>query len=360
MPTTKKTVSKKKTATKRKVAKSAPEVKAAYDEVMRHLMMLHNPFSAATSTPKIPDGKAHKSTGFSSQSVSEITADLGQELHVLIYPGFNTMAVFDDCQNATLARTFFIPPFTDSNGVNFSALDLGTASPGNSTLNLRQALLGEYSHWRGVSYGAQLKLLNAVENDDGWWEAIRVTPGLDAADYALTTANNSVNTGSEFATLCPRYMLFNGLKVREIANESTYRTGLLRDLEKVQFELHGKTNQHEFIDMVDTIALPGGSFDNMSDVTKEAGFADGPPEPREAVRTYTDQQFDMIYIRIHPRATEPATKLHCNLVMNQEIIFDNRRRDSRYHTATPSVSSDGMHRHLVARRSKTASANYRN
>jgi hypothetical protein len=76
----------------------------------------------------------------------------------------------------------------------------------------------------------------------------------------------------------------------------------------------------------------------------ECGFnpASNPAETHDMIKEQIDFNFDMIYIRCHVRARPTAspgtpTRLHYNVVSNQEIVYDTNDKLARYHLKTKDI-----------------------
>ena len=322
---------------------------SAANEVKQQLHMMHNPFSSATSQPKIPDGKATKSLGFAQQSVEEFSGT--GEVELLIFPGLNACTIIKGLDSPTPIgnRTFYIPRFQGANVANWDdAVDSSTP------FNVAQ--LDNYAYWRHVSVGVQMKLLNPVDEDDGWWEAIRLTAELDNNEWMLTTVDNStdrLNAG----VMAPVNQLFVGVNNNQIANEPSYSTGLLRDLNRVQFELHTIRDQSEFIHMPDDLRLAANALAGV-DVTTDfqATFESGHENVRDLIEKFSDTNLDMLYIKLHCNTTN-GSRFHLNQVMNTEVIFDPSERESRFQTRSHNIGTGAASIHQNARRADGNAAN---
>lgn len=348
----KKKVSKKRNSRRRssmrKVVKPKTRRKATTTrstQSSRQLAVYLDPFSTKTLQPKIPDGKVHKSLGLSNQSSGEAIASNDQAgfgtqtprdgiLHILMYSGQNTGAVmFNDVRgqrtdagdiydNQTPAVSFM--DYEGSPEITFS-----TVTPGGGEL----IFANSYASWRTVSQGLKLGLLNPAETDDGWWECIRVNEAVDTDEYTVQARDNG--TSSAIGTVSPRF-LFADLVGRNLANESTYRTGLLRDIHNQKFDLMPTYKDHDFaqqmdvFDVTDEDVLLASTF-GAPEAGRYITFSDGKDNVRQLINMFVDPSFDMMYIRIHGRAgdSEP-TRIHYNLVSNQEVTFSSGTRESRF------------------------------
>jgi len=349
------TRSTKKRATKSKTKRRAAPAKAVTQEE-RQLAVYHNPFSRATKQPKIPDGKMTESLGFQTQAVGELSARntnspaavLGDgTMHILLFGGQNCgMAVFGD-----LAGSY---PNLDPGGTEFSnqsnrirAVEFITSNRiiANAVNNAGGTLQfsDQYALWRLVSQGCRLSLLNPAEEDDGWWEAVRITEPLNLDDWALLSTNNRNDKG--FMTVAPREFLQQRLPIKELSNQNSYSTGLLRDLKNHVFALHPVKDLHDFRDQESNMTMNDVDID--LETIGAAGLALGlEGSVHDAIRLYDqwiDGSMDMIYIRIHGRVAGNPTRLHYNIVSNQEVVYGIDSRDSRYHTTCGRVGNIGDH-----------------
>lgn len=308
--------------------------KSAVSEVQKQLMVFHDPFNRATKQPKIPDGKINESLGFSTQSVCQITNSTGNNtLHILMYAGQNSGLIAKNAAEGGLGRGYYIPGFVSSGGPDWSAV---TSAVGG-LITQRD----EYANWRVVSQGLQIKLMNALEEDDGWWEAVRYSDCLDVKKMQLTTVDNSTSTAND-GTIAPVGDLFaTGITTQSLVNEPSYATGLLRDLNKVQFNLHGRKDHHDFQSQMCKLETGNMAFVDTS-ASRTAEFNDGDIDAERIVNQFIDDGYDMIYIRLHCRSntgTSPylGSRFHVNCVSNQEINFDSSQRESRYQTQSLNV-----------------------
>lgn len=321
------------------------------NEIKNQLHVLHDPFSDKTSQPKIPDGKANESLGFATQTVQEVGNAQGEDtMHIILFTGQNSGVIIDNTAQAGLgARTYYIPTFFGSNGLDW--LDLTEAIDANNVRGL-----DNYALWRVVSTGLQLKLLNPVDQDDGWWESVRVTPELSNVDWYLTTGNNSNQTGGNNGTIAPVGLIKSLLANQTLANEQSYSTGLLRDLHRVQFECHGQKDYHDFIHQRNEVRLAAAAQSAVDQTTDfEAQFTQGHADATDVIQQFVDTSYDMVYIRLHCRSntgTEPTlgSRFHLNCISNQEVVFDHEERESRFHTKTHTVGSGAASIHMQARR----------
>jgi hypothetical protein len=327
-----------------------------YGKVHEQLEMFHNPFSRATTQPKIPDGKTVESLGFHTEAVGEVVNSEDQPImHMLMYAGQKSALIIDKVGGLS-TRTYTIPDFQASGGINWTTLLVDPPI---------QAAIGQiepYANWRTVSAGLRLALLNPSEENDGWWEAVRVTEPLDASDWYYTTTGVS-NVPANNGTIAP-LDLIDQFASKEIVNERSYVTGLLRELEDYQFELHGVKDHHDFTTGKEQIHISPESRYAADIPNKEVRMQNGFQESFDVIESNVDQGYDMIYIRFHCRKNDGSagdqalqgSRIHYNLVSNQEIVYGIDRKESRFQTQTGNVGVDASSKHASLRRMRGSAA----
>jgi len=344
--------------TTRKVVKSA-----APEE--RQLAVFHNPFSRATKQPKIPDGKITESLGFQTQAVGELLATnqntapvVGDgTMHILLFGGQNCgMIAINDLQGSYLfnqpSGTVITQPLNRVRVVGFE----GSNDVEFGGVNNLGGILGfedDYAYWRLVSQGLRLSLLNPQEEDDGWFEAVRINEPLATEQWGILARNNSQSTNN--GAIVPR-TLIEDLSNRDFVNQTSYSTGLLRDLNQHVFKLNGVMDHHDFKQQMEAITLKDEDilFESSGNAGLARGFGVGENDAASAIKQWVDTSYDMVYIKIHGRAAGNPSRLHYNIVSNQEVVFPADGRESRFHTVSGNVAN--MAEHASARSSMNSAA----
>lgn len=268
-----------------------------------HLAVMRNPFSTATTTPKVCDGKIGHSVGVREASAQAVASDAGV-LHYILYPGLGAgvVTIANIAGNATST-----PPrqqFIAINGDELTSLSLVEADK----KDLKK--LSAPDRWRIVSQGLRLTPINNSENNNGWFEAIRVPFAFDEASLANGGVNNTASPPVIVSAAVSPTLGFEGniLTSNAWAKHPSYVTGRLRNLEKHMFYLQPNSDR-EFV-------LNTGS-----------------------ITTQVDPNFDVVLIRIVASPSNAdGVKLnilqHC--VQNFEFLFDAKNERSRYHS--PSIN----------------------
>lgn len=233
--------------------------------------ILTDPFSMV-SQPKLWDGKKQSTSGVRLRTTGELTLDQNGPTYLCLVPGHSTCLAWQTA------------PATDYHNLPFQK-HLATAV---DRANVKLA--------RIVSTGLRLTMINNSDQNEGYWEAARISvqPSdftVDVVTGALRykatqpTDPNLVGTGLSGSNPIPNITL---------SNHMTYQSGKLRDLENVQFSLNSVDNEHDFTNI------------------NEPPTAD----------MFLDQSFDMILIKLHGRQQNTGpTQLMFDAVSNQEVIY---------------------------------------
>lgn len=222
-----------------------------------------DPFDGRITQPKIFDGSVTRSSGLKFRQTGNITLDAtGAENMIAIFPGLSNGLVW---QNAPTGALFNTPTSYPTH--------LGTTT---DRANVRKA--------RIVSVGLKLALLNSADDNEGYWEAIRVPcEGFSLADTAAPNGED--------------YRLHVARSFSNFANYQTFQTGRLRDIHRFLFKLNSVAPDHPMKEI-----LPSGTV----------------PTPNDAY----DNSFDMVVIRVFGRvdAVTPSV-LQYDFVCNQEVVY---------------------------------------
>lgn len=322
---------------------------AKTDLIKRQLEVYHNPFSMATKQPKIPDSKVTESLGFSTRIVGEVkVAEESTDgiLHILLCPNMNAPIFFmgsqkgvdfvNDSPSQRDPLTYsWAPRLDDSNALIYA----GGVAGGN--VGVRE----NYARWRYVSGALRLNLLNVDDEDDGWFEACRVTEGVDTQDYYLTGTDAGAGADSTIHMTVNPTGILTGFSNRNLANERSYCTGTLREIGNYTWSLNPIGDDHDFNDMPTDFRLETTDIDDYDNGTNEVSFAIGRTNVKHLISKCMDRSMDMIYIRVHGRVVanpgaatrnfqDSRSRLHYHCIANQEITFGSDERDSRFHTTS--------------------------
>lgn len=321
------------------------------NSVGKQLAVLRNPFSQATNQPKVPDGKSQTSLSRRMRLTQEILSYDDNAIHIVLLPLLNCPATaFNVEYNGT---TKFIPMVFKGGKLGYSG-GQRTVLPAASSqydqdTSWWQFSGAELSKWRIVSQGIRFNLLNVMDENDGWYEAIRFNWRENPSDFLIrqedpdfaganwTNNTNGINSLQNSAglgwTLVPKP---NGigsyLAGLNMVTQPGYESGLLRDIHKKQFILapHGvdsefnilRNTAHLQVDPTD--GQVRDAVENTADLHQDRGLpiSSHNPKVQDIMDSFIDQSFDAVYIRIHPRAkASGGSKLLCHVAQNIEMCY---------------------------------------
>lgn len=248
-----------------------------------------NPFDKSAIGAKIPDGKATVSNALRVQAVKEFTVPVATGIaNILFYPGLNAVAYMDITTNIGTNTLSY------ANHVRTDIAAFSAQTPGPATF-LSEKLL----KWRVVSQALRVTMLNNADENDGWFECIRVDPTY--ADPVEQLRFDLMIPGGAVSVRDKAEIPFISETIPEgnWANHPTYVSGKIRDLHQYMWKLNSISTDHEFSDMDLSSGL------NLSN-------------------SQIDTHMDCIAIRLHGRkgtGVEP-TRVIMHAVSNQELIFD--------------------------------------
>jgi hypothetical protein len=320
-----------------------------------------NPFSEATQAPKIPDGKTIVSIGLSKTATIPYTIKSAQT-NILLFGGLETCAVIWE-PNETVGADNFRYRVVILN--DFKIFDNTTGATGG-VINMEQNAASAIHRWRLVSGGMKVSLTNNAEENDGWWEAVRCGISPDATNWLLSRKTD--NSGP------PLCFPFDDLSLEpeEMSALPSYVTGDLRDIKYTKFPLRPDGNEHDFIKLRNDFLMDASTFtpayeeqagppptftgsqvyryngsDDLYQVTLKG--AQDELKAHDFVNQMADHGYDSILLRIHGRYSEPLatagaipprnSQLRLTFKMNQELIFDERSINARFHTKSGKAKS---------------------
>lgn len=251
-----------------------------------YMESLINPFSMALKSPKIFDGEIKSSAGLKLRATGEIVCSATLNTNIILFPGLSNVICYctapDGNDNSAAALT---SPLTDPIKID------GTIFKQHlSTATDRQVV--RLARLTGA--GARFFLTNSAEEDDGYWEACRVTNHSTARDLFFKNDTSGTHLGAGILKALSTDF--------ELANNNTYQFGTLRDIHKYIFKLNSEDNDHKY--------SPVNSL-NTSEGTAN-----------QATALADMDQWDMIFIKIRGRrnALSPSV-LRFDTIANQEIVY---------------------------------------
>lgn len=251
-----------------------------------YLLTLLDPFSAVVDQPKLLDGKITRSSGVKLRHAGEyLCTTTNAASNMLLMPSTSSVLLFQDLNDQLYKHVAAFPNHLDS-----------------------PAQRANVESVRVVSTGLRLSSSNTADQNEGWWEAVRI-PVTDSmfdtisVDPVLTSRVEPIN-----------WNLITELG--DLSNYSSYQTGKIRDLHRYQFKLNSRNTEHPF---------------TKPDVT---GGLNSPA----VAATMVDDTFDMIIVRLHGRSDASSpTVIRYEAVSNQEIIYKENTALGRLMSSSPRV-----------------------
>jgi hypothetical protein len=203
---------------------------------------------------------------------------------------------------------------------------------------------GQIENWRIVSQGLRLTQINSEEENDGWYEAVRITSENHPEFYRTQPMVASGTTPTVFDTqalvLAPSAIYWDYLKALALPEMPGYHSGQLKQLKDIEFKL-----QHQYgvckpntIQLVENIendsqrsvgstvggkTYPGGYVVNL--LPKDDGL--------ELQRMAISNNFDVVYLRVYGRTSGNRSKFIAEGIQNVEFQFQANSDLATFHTA---------------------------
>lgn len=323
----------------------------------RYLSVFMDPFSNASLTPRIPDGKAISSVGLQIQYRLTVQPSgvNTSEVVFLLQPNILSPLVWRAIMSLSNGAT---PPVFTDGAVNFgiiadqviklqTATDTavpaaGTAAdPWDGVTRIGQVKSDSIYKWRVVSQGLHLTLINQSDSNDGWFEACRMNTASFAEQYAIAK-----KVGSDDSVICWPEKDYWVLDTAKLTSQPSYTTGRLRDIHNVIFSLNPEGNDHEFNELFGFAPIPvvdaTPALEPAQIYTAGAGvvasakiFNRGSFGPDKIMDALVDQGWDSIAVRCKTRLNNgngaPSTLL-VHVVQNIELVYNDSTQMSRFMT----------------------------
>lgn len=287
-----------------------------------NLTVYKNPFSTATTNPKIPDGKCMLSAGQRLQATTELVNDTDAPMEILLYPGLtNGLSA-----NSVVGTNNIHVPLTGN--PNFQTMGYSNhAEFGVNQSNLTLEQTGpSIAAWRIVSQGVKLSLVNNFDENDGWWECVRVQAQRDPDHW--TVIAGELGDGTAYRTVPDWASL--GFANRNLIEHPSYKSGKLRDIGKQRFQLKPHMLDHDFVRLAKDHPH-SNAIDDALQLEYNKPVGDN-TTLTDYINEVQDNSYDMIFIRIHgrPSASGP-TRILSHLVCNQELMYGEDSPLARFH-----------------------------
>ena len=251
-----------------------------------YMESLINPFSLILKSPKLLDGEIKNSAAIKVRSTGEVLCSATQNTNIILFPGLTNVLCYcnepNGLDNSTDPLT---SPLTDNVLIDGTIFKQHLSTPADRSAVRLARLTGA---------GARFFLTNSAEEDDGYWEACRITNHQVDRDVFFKNDSSGALGAGILKALATDF---------DLANNSTYQFGQLRDIHKYVFKLNSEDNDHKY-SPVNGLNSSSGTNPNYSTALADM------------------DQWDMIFIKVRGRrnATSPSV-LRFDTVANQEIVY---------------------------------------
>lgn len=247
-----------------------------------YMETLINPFSTVLKSPKILDGEIKNTAALKVRATGEIICSTTANTNIILFPGLTNVICY--CVIPTGAENDDPATIDKTNVVVNGTIFKNHLSTTNDRSVVRVARL--------TGAGVRFFLTNSAEEDDGYWEAGRLTSHQNISDF-FTKTDGSGNLGCGIHKVLATDF--------DLANNNTYQFGQLRDIHKYVFKLNSEDTEHKY--------SPVSGLNTFVDNTSNTALADL-------------DQWDMVFIKIRGRRNiSSPSVLRFDSVANQELVY---------------------------------------
>jgi len=241
-----------------------------------------NPFSTTLKSPKILDGEIKTTAALKLRATGEIQCSADAVTNIILFPGLTNVVCYCTLPTGTDNSP---APATDNINIDGTVFKKHLSTPADRAVVRVARLTGA---------GVRFFLTNSAEEDDGYWEACRITNMQASFDYIFKN-DSSGNLGQGVLKVLSTDF--------DLANNTTYQFGQLRDIHKYVFKLNSQDNEHKFsaVSGLNTSQdLGNNNWTSLADV----------------------DQWDMVFIKVRGRRnTISPSVLRFDSVANQELVY---------------------------------------
>jgi hypothetical protein len=282
-----------------------------------------NPF-LKNAQPRIADGAANKSISSSYRTTNAVTITAGNIGHFMFVPGLKTGLFWTDGvpTGANMNRADY------NNGSDITFSIPGWASnPGVPTAREIDAATN-IAKYRLVSQGLRLTCIDNDQNNDGFYEAVRVNRPRNALDWTIEGLTANMND-VYLEPIVSAGLGLPDLVSSSITDDDSYMCGSIKSLANKQFNLKPTKDEVRFKNFRERClatfqeTIPAVPHSHIYAVNE------GDDDIFAVWENMMDLEYDILYIRIHPGSTNNANLL-VETCVNWEFIFDQTSSLARY------------------------------
>jgi hypothetical protein len=242
-----------------------------------YMETLINPFSTSLKSFKILDGEIKNTASLKLRATGEIACSATGHTNIILFPGLTNVICY-----CTAPAGNDLQADVNIDGTVFKK---HLSAPADRAIVRVARLTGA---------GLRLFLTNSAEEDDGYWEACRITSHQAAYDFFFKNDSSGFLGGGIVKVTASDF---------DLANNSTYQFGQLRDIHKYVFKLNSEDNEHK--------------YSAVSGLTTSQDLGNNNPTALADL-----DQWDMVFLKIRGRrsVTSPSV-LRFDSVANQEVVY---------------------------------------
>lgn len=286
------------------------------NDAKKQLSVMAYPHSKMTLNPKIPDGVSVQSTGLRFQQgfnyqFTEPTT------YLIIYPGLGSFCAVYPANSAGV-------PTTGPAGI------WPTPAVLYSNRTLYQGAVGtlrnlNVARWRQVSCGVRIRNTNNDDNNDGSWEAIRLSTPNDPQQWATLQAADAGYvpfTTDALHSIIPQFA--DKITNLNFAQNNSYCSGQMKDLHRKYFMLKEQQPTHEFTEIPEKVT---GYANGTATSLATAGFSMNVTTPALTDQAQMmcdkmlDKACDTIIIKLNGKVGTNPTTILIDGCQSQELEY---------------------------------------
>jgi len=299
------------------------------DSISAYKQVVADPFSVATTQPKIPDDNNTLSWGAKRNTIQQLDFNDSSVYDILISPRYDSpiTSLSNDRDNSGVPRNAENSFFKDNHPFTKAFTIEGTNV-------IKQDSNNEISKIRLVSQGTKISVIS--DDGQGWFEAFRFSPNKDANTY-FTQPAVGLKDDPYVHIAFPGATLFNNVATPtpgvwdfNMTNKSGYVTDKLSNIHRYTWINQPTCKNIKFKDL--------GKYQQVGTAITSSNST--------ASISFQDWDYDVIWIRVHgkglpvtstPTCCTPTTIL-MHLVQNVECIFGEQNVLHSYMTKSPKLS----------------------
>lgn len=283
-------------------------------QALRQLQVYRYPFSTATSSPKIPDGKLTQSYG---QKFNHAITITGVQQYLVLAPCFDTFWIgFNNAENSP-------------HQIHQVQHELSQCKIVTTEQNVQYTGPAAIGKWRIVSKSMKIRNINSDDENDGYWEAVRIPANNIHRMFSLDRKNSPTEAGTN-PWVNRGFGITHEFKESLKANSNwlmnaSYCSGKVKNLSQYEFKLSPQVLEHNMLDIPKYMEWKVADYTAVTEANVGQEEIDG-KDLSHLFKWGIDNQWDIVIIKL---TGIDASKYLVHTVMNVEYQM---REDSKYST----------------------------